>query len=98
MANMNSTSLKLRMSGSWRANRYLDNNSSRTSLEYHTNVNSNTHKMKTIMLNSEIIDLAEKDLQMQFSPKLSSKQALPTNLNLNKKQTDVLKKYLSRFK
>lgn len=89
---MNSTSLRLRMSGSWKPNRYIDQHSSRASLESGESVIS--PKMKTIVLNSEVIDRAEKDLQLnsnQFSPKMSK-------LNLPKKQSELLQKYLTKFK
>lgn len=90
MPNMNLTLARSRMNGTWRSNRYFDSLSSRTSLE----TSPQHEKLKTIVLNSEVLEQADKDLNVipnMFSPKMSK-------LNLPKKQSDVLQKYLSRFK
>lgn len=60
----------------------MDNLSSRTSLES----SSHNDKLKTIVMNSEVLDHSDKDLKIApnaFSPKLS-------RLNLPKKQSDIL--------
>lgn len=55
---------------------------------------SNGDKIKTIVMNSKIVECAEKDLKIgsnSFSPRLAK-------LELNKKESEMLRRYLVKFK